>query len=168
MLRSVAFSVLFVLAATPALALADTVATSVTVENPLVGLYTQLISLLQQEIALIENPQTASNSNTSTSTSLSIYPSSGVAPLFVTFVVNNPTGTESINYGNGHTTGTNGCVKNDLGWCILTGPVANEYQIPGTYTVTLYRHLSSTTVEVSSTSTVEALLPSATLYDPNQ
>lgn len=168
MIRRIAIGFAFMLLAAPALALADTVATSVTVENPLVGLYTQLISLLQQEIALLENPQTASNSNTSTSTSLSIYPTTGVAPLFATFVVNDPTGTESINFGNGGTTGTQGCTKNALGWCDLTAPVPHEYQIPGNYTVTLYRHLSSTTIEVLSTSTVEALLPSATLYDPNQ
>ncbi len=133
-------------------------ATTLPTDNQLVALYTQIINLLEQEIPLLQNP---------TQTYLSIYPTSGPAPLFVTFLVNNPTGYESIGYGDGHTTGSDGCVKNVQGWCDLTKPVAHQYLIPGIYTVLLYRHTSSTTVEYLSTSTVDAMLPSASQYDPS-
>ena len=156
MLKRLALILSIILFASPALAFADTPTTN---DSQLVSLYTQLISLLQQEITLLAHPAQAY---------LSIYPASGVAPLFVTFIVNNPSGAESIYYGDGHTTGSDGCVKNAQGWCDLSNPVAHMYQLPGTYTVTLYKHATADQLELLSTSTIQVVAPSATQYDPNR
>ena len=101
----------------------------------------QLIQILQQELGM------------SGTGALSISPASGPAPLTTTFTVNNPTGTEAIDFGDGHSTGSNGCVKNAQGFCDLSKPVPHTYQLPGSYKVTLYRGANGA-AEVVTTQTV--------------
>ena len=81
---------------------------------------------------------------------LGILPASGPAPLTTTFTVNNPTGTEAIDFGDGHSTGSNGCVKNAQGFCDLSKPVLHTYQLPGSYKVTLYRGANAAAVVVTT------------------
>ena len=152
-----------IMVASPAFAFATT---STDNTSQLVSLYTRLIQLLQKELVLLQNPggvvvnPIQNPPQSATTTSLSIYPHTGVAPLFVTFIVNNPTDYESISFGNGPTTGSNGCPRNTEGWCDLTKPVANKYPVPGIYTVLLYQHTSSTTIQNISTSTITVTAPS--------
>ncbi len=136
-----------VLLLTPVFAAADTNSANAA---QLVPLYTQLVALLEQEIGLLQNPGHAS---------LSIWPSSGVAPLMVTFILNDSSGTEAIDFGDGHSTGSNGCLKNAQGWCDLSKPIGHTYEFPGTYTVTLYDHPSATSINTISTSTITATGP---------
>lgn len=93
----------------------------------LIALYQQLIQILQQELGILQGG------------SLTISPSSGPAPFTAAFTINNPTGTEAIDFGDGHSTGSNGCAKNSQGFCDLSKPVSHTYQFPGSYKVTLYR-----------------------------
>lgn len=78
----------------------------------------------------------------------------GTAPAVTLFVVNNPSGTESIIFGDGTSSGSNGCIKNTQGWCDFSQPVWHTYKYPGTYTVSLYAHYSPGTYQLLSTSTV--------------
>jgi len=93
----------------------------------LIALYQQLVQILQQELGILE------------SNALTISPSSGPAPFTATFTLNNPTGTEAIDFGDGHSTGSNGCAKNSQGFCDLSKPITHTYQFPGMYKVTLFR-----------------------------
>ncbi len=146
MKRKIALVLSILLFAAPVLAAADSGAGN----TQLTLLYTQLINLLQQELALLQNPTTPS---------LSIMPAYGAAPLPVIFTLSNPTGTEAIDYGDGHSSGSNGCLRNAQNWCDLSQSVAHTYQYPGTYKVTLYGHPSSTLVQVLSTATVVVTKP---------
>ena len=76
------------------------------------------------------------------------------APAFMLFDVQNPSGTESIDFGDGHMTGSNGCVKNAQGWCDLSHLIGHRYDYPGSYLVTLYAHYAPGTYEILSTTTV--------------
>jgi len=75
------------------------------------------------------------------------------APAFMLFIVHDPSGTESIDFGDGHRTGEN-CVFNALGWCDLSQIVGHRYDYPGQYTVRLYSHTSHETYQLLSTSSV--------------
>jgi hypothetical protein len=127
-----------ILFALPAAAFADSVSTNA----QLIALYTQLITVLRQELALLQAPSSAT---------LSVTPVSGPAPLTVIFTVNNPSGTEVIDFGDGHSSGSNGCVKNAEGWCDLSKPIEHTYQFSGVYTVALYRHKANTTQTLGTT-----------------
>jgi hypothetical protein len=147
MFKRIALACGIALLLAPVFAMADTSPAN----NPqLVALYTQLVQLLGQELALLQNPSQAS---------LSIWPSSGTVPLAATFMLDSPSGTEVIDFGDGHATGSNGCAKNALGWCDLSQPFGHTYQFPGAYLVTLYRHTSPTEVVALSTSTVTVTGP---------
>ena len=90
--------------------------------------------------------------------SLSIFPVFySKAPAFMLFSVNNPSGTESIIFGDGQSTGSRGCTKNALGWCDLSNIVGHRYDYPGTYLVSLYAHYSPGTYVLLSTTTVTVL-----------
>jgi hypothetical protein len=93
----------------------------------LIALYQQLIQILKQEVAILQNQ------------ALTIAPASGPAPLTATFTVTKPLGNESIDFGDGRSTGSSGCTKNSQGFCDLSKSVTHTYQFPGNYTVTLYR-----------------------------
>ena len=99
--------------------------------------------------------QTSTLSVTSAMASLSITPLFfGMAPAVTMFVVHDPSGTEAIDFGDGYSSGSNGCTKNSAGWCDFSQPVWHTYQVPGTYTVSLYAHYQPRTYQLLSTSTV--------------
>ena len=79
------------------------------------------------------------------------------APAFMIFTLKNPSGTESIDFGDGQSTGTVGCTKNALGWCDLSGYVFHRYAYPGRYIASLYAHYSPKTYTLLSTSTITVL-----------
>jgi hypothetical protein len=120
----------------PAAAFADS--------GQLTALYQQLIQLLQQELSILQNQM------------LTIAPASGPAPLTSMFTVNKPNGTESIDFGDGHATGSSGCPRNSQGYCDLSKPITHTYQFPGSYKVTLYRGADpGATVVTTETVTVK-------------
>jgi len=128
--------------------LAFPIVASAEVTTDLTSLYTQLISLLKQEILLLQQQKHPS---------LTILQPSSAAPSTVVFTVNDRTGTEAIDFGDGHSTGSNGCPKNVFGFCDLFNSLSHVYYIPGAYRVTLYnrvgdvqRTVSSTTVQVTA------------------
>ena len=123
MLKKIAIGVGVVVFAMPILAAADT-----DMQTKLVNLYQQLIQLLQQELTFLQNKHA----------SMTITPSSGAAPLIVTFTVSNTAGDENIDFGDGHSVGSSGCAKNAQNWCDLSKPVMHTYQLPGMYTVKLF------------------------------
>lgn len=99
--------------------------------------------------------QTATLTMTSAQASLSVTPLFfGMAPAVTMFVVHDPSGTEAIDFGDGYSSGTNGCIKNSAGWCDFSEPTWHTYQFPGTYTVSLYAHYQPHTYQLLSTSTV--------------
>lgn len=116
--------------AVPLFASAEMTSGSMTLE----GLYTQLIALLNQELTLLK---ASAASAPATAASLSISPNTGPAPLMVTYTVTNPEGDESLDYGDGHSTGSMGCTRNEKGFCLFTSPVNHYYQLPGTYKISL-------------------------------
>ena len=129
---------------TPFMAAAQTTTTST--ESQLVPLYLQLIEDLKEELMVLVPPGHAW---------LSIIPVYAHVPAYVSFVVQNPSGTEAIDFGDGHSTGSNGCTKNAQGWCELSGIISHSYDTPANYVVSLYDHvgnvqhlLSTTTITV--------------------
>lgn len=155
MFKRIALMFAFVLCIMPSFAFAADSAHT----RQLISLHKQLITLLQREVALMQDPSY---------TYLSIFPTSGVVPLFTTFIVHHPSGTEGINFGDGHTTGTIGCAKNARGWCDLSNPVAHVYQFPGDYVVDLFKHISIDQVQIVSTHTISIVAATSTRYNPNQ
>jgi hypothetical protein len=115
----------------------------------LVALYTQLVQLLQQELSFLQSAPHPS---------VSVMPLSGPAPLVVTFVVGNRSGTEALDFGDGHSSGSSGCSKNAGGYCDLSQPIVHTYQLPGTYMVSLYDAVSGTS-KIVSTMTVRVKAP---------
>jgi hypothetical protein len=79
------------------------------------------------------------------------------APAFMIFTLHNPSGTESVDFGDGQSTGTQGCTKNALGWCDLSGFTFHRYDYPGRYTATLYAHYAPKTYTLLSTTTITVL-----------
>lgn len=122
MLTAIAF-------ATPMVAMADT-------NTQLVSLYQQLIGLLTQELALLK----AQASQAPHSAPIAIDAPQGKAPYTALFTLGTLDGTEAVDFGDGHSTGSNGCTTNAGGYCDLKHEIVHTYQLPGTYTVTLYRH----------------------------
>lgn len=106
----------------------------------LIALYQQLVQILEQELGILQNE------------ALTIDPSTGPAPLTSTFTIPHPTGTEAIDFGDGHSTGSSGCKTNAQGFCDLSQPVSHTYQFPGSYKVSLYR---GTDVVMTKTVTVK-------------
>ncbi len=119
MKKTIAGVIAVVALAVPVAAFAD--------NGQLIALYQQLIQILQKELGILQQGL------------LTISPQSGPAPFTATFTVNNPLGTEAIDFGDGHSTGSSGCVKNTQGFCDLSKPVQHTYTLPGTYKVSLYR-----------------------------
>ena len=112
------------LVAAPLFACADTQS------DRLNALYAQLVPLLKEELAMLQpTPR------------LIITPSSGQMPLSVTMTLASSTQTEAIDFGDGHSSGSNGCNRNSIGFCDLSQPIQHTYAYPGTYTVTLYKHI---------------------------
>jgi hypothetical protein len=138
MLKKIAIGIGIVVFAMPVFASAA-VATGNT--DKLVALYTQLVQLLQQELAYLQGKSHSS---------VSAIPSSGAAPLSVVFTVSNSSGTEALDFGDGHSTGSGGCTKNAGGYCDLSHPITHTYQLPGAYTVSLYDALSGTSKVVQT------------------
>ena len=137
MLKKLAIGAGIVVFAVPVFATADIGGSS----TQLISLYTQLIQLLQQELTWLQNNK------------LSIAPLSGSAPLTSVFTLNTQTGTEAIDFGDGHSTGSSGCVKNAGGYCDLSKPVSHTYALPGTYKVSVYQSINGTS-KVIGTQTV--------------
>lgn len=95
------------------------------------SLYTQLIALLTRQLELLKNAGPSQ---------LVIASPRGTAPYAALITLPELDGTEAVDFGDGHSTGSNGCAKNARGYCDLKHDIAHTYQYPGTYTVTLYRH----------------------------
>ena len=72
---------------------------------------------------------------------LSVISSYGIAPFTTLFALDGLTGTESISFGDGKTTGSDGCTKNVAGWCNLPAIVGHTYAYPALYKVDLYNHV---------------------------
>ena len=113
--------------------------------DQLTPLYLQLIQLLREELMLLQSPGHAW---------LSVSPVYGPLPLYAMMTVHNPSGTESIEFGDGSYTGQQGCEKNAAGWCDLSNPVFHRYDTPATYVVSLYEHPTPSTFRLLSTTTV--------------
>jgi hypothetical protein len=131
----------------------------------LISLYQQLIVLLQQELNVMQGtvPTTSTTGTVPKSTGLlSLAHSSGTAPLTVSYTLSNLNGTEALDYGDGHSSGSNGCVKNSQGNCDLTKGTTHTYVYPGTYTVTLYDHGTDLHVVSTQKVTVSPAAVSAT------
>jgi hypothetical protein len=123
--------------------------------SQLESLYTKLIALLTQELQLLKQAQSAQ-----TGPQLVIDSPHGTAPYSALISLPHLDGTEAVDFGDGHSTGSNGCVRNAGGYCDLKHDLAHTYQYPGTYTVTLYRHPAGqkdATIVTKATITVEAL-----------
>jgi hypothetical protein len=133
MKKKLAIGFAAIVLAIPVIAAADT-----TVQSQLISLYQQLIQLLQHEITFL------------TQNTLSVSPASGTAPLSVTFTLAKSYGNESIDFGDGHSTGSSGCATNSQGFCDLTKPVSHTYTFPGSYKVTLYRGADPKAVVVTT------------------
>ena len=124
----------------PALAAAETVQ-----NDKLISLYSQLVQLLQTQLDLLKSlPQPT----------LDISPTTGKAPLEVVFTLLNGRGTEAIDYGDGYTSGINGCARNALGWCDLSLSKIHTYALPVTYTATLYMHPTPSTLKALGTTKI--------------
>jgi hypothetical protein len=147
-MKKIAFMVCAVLFMSPAFVSADTGKT-----EQLVALYTKLIQVLQQQIILLQQIE-AEKVPLSGHATLTITPETGVAPFVMTFILSGANGTEAVDFGDGHSTGSNGCKRNTKGWCDLSAPFFHMYQLPGTYTVTLYDHPTRTTNSVVSKKSV--------------
>lgn len=129
--------------ALPALASADTT-------SQLTSLYQEVISVLERELQLL-----------SPDPSLSIEPASGTVPFTTVFTLHGKTGTEAVDFGDGHSTGSNGCVLNALGFCDLGDQLVHTYHYPATYVVTLYRYLGNEPIVVSTSSVAVSLATSS-------
>ena len=129
-----------------------------TANTQLVSLYTKLVELLKQELIILQSQsQSKSQESLTGRATLSISPNNGVVPLAVVFTLTNKNATESIDFGDGHSTGSAGCVRNAKNWCDLPDNIPHTYSYPGNYKVTLYDHpikdsrvILTTTVSVSS------------------
>ena len=150
MFKKIAVGVSVLVFAVPVFTFADA-----NTDAQLISLYTKLIELLKQELALLQaQPQTQTPTGAA---SLSISPNSGSAPLDVTFTLSNKTGTEALDFGDGHSTGSAGCARNAKGYCDLQDRVLHTYSYPGIYKVILYDHptkdarvVSTATITVSN------------------
>jgi hypothetical protein len=147
MVKRIVLAVSILLFAAPVWASADTGAA----DAQLIALYTELIALLQKELTILQNPSEPS---------LVVAPTSGMVPLQVSYTITNTSGTEAIDFGDGHSSGSNGCAKNAQGYCDLSQPIAHLYQFPGTYTVTLYNHQNNKTKIVSTAKVIVGALTS--------
>ncbi|MBI5470256.1 hypothetical protein HY968_02955 [Candidatus Kaiserbacteria bacterium] len=146
MLKRIAIGFGIVVFAVPVFASAAVVTGN---SDQLIALYTKLVQLLQQELSFLQNKPHAS---------VSVAPSSGPAPLSVVFTVGNRSETEALDFGDGHSTGSNGCKKNQGGYCDLSQPISHTYQLPGSYTAKLYDS-SSGEAKVVQTMTVSVNAP---------
>ena len=128
MLKKMAIGVGLVVLSVPIIAVADT-----SVQDRLVSLYQQLVQILTQELAMLRaEPVQGSHA------SMVVTPATGTAPFSVTITIANMAGDESVVYGDGHSVGSSGCAKNSKGFCDLSRPLTHSYQLPGSYTVSLY------------------------------
>lgn len=112
----------------------------------LIPLYKQLVQVLEKELLVY--------SDAGRHATLSIEHATGTAPYAARFAVVNPSGTEAIDFGDGLATGSRGCPRNIFNACDLSQPITHTYSFPGTYTVTLYSNLASSTQLLSTTSLV--------------
>ncbi len=137
MKKYIASIVTGVLLFSPAFAAADT-------QSELTSIYAQLISLLRRQVELLQESKRPT---------LSILSTTGTAPFTAIFTAHDRTGTESIDFGDGVSTGIQGCVKNVFGWCDLSSSVSHVYRTPATYTVFFYSHIKGG-VQTLSTNTI--------------
>ena len=122
-------------------------ADAVSHDTQFVAIYSQLVQLLQKELLLLQS-QPVSHASLDFSTS------TGKAPLLVFFTLHNGNGTEAIDYGDGHSSGSNGCARNSQGWCDFSVAKTHTYELPGTYKVTVYSHPTPKTLKVENMYTV--------------
>lgn len=106
--------------------------------SQLIALYQQLVQILQMQLGILQSQV------------LTIDPNNGNAPFTATFTLNNQTGTEAIDFGDGHSTGSSGCPTNAKGYCDLSKPVTHTYQFPGAYKVSVYRGPADTAVVIAT------------------
>ena len=118
--------------ASPTVAAAET-------DTQLVSLYQQLIGILTQELTLLKKASETATTQPAPAP-ISIDAPHGTAPYIALISLGTLDGTEAVDFGDGHSTGSGGCVKNARGYCDLKHQMVHTYQFPGTYTVTLYRH----------------------------
>jgi hypothetical protein len=146
MLKRIAIGVGIVVLSMPIIAAADT-----SVQTQLVSLYQQLVQILTQELAMLRAQPVQGNH-----ASMTVSTTTGTAPLNIMVSVSGLAGDESLVYGDGHSAGSSGCAKNNQGFCDLTKSMTHTYQLPGTYTVTLYdkgqglRQLQTQTITVTA------------------
>ena len=126
----------------PVVAAADTNA-------QLISLYQQLVAVLSQQLQLLTAQPAGA-----TLPVLSIESPEGTAPYAVLFALSTTTGRDAVDFGDGHSTWTDGCAARAAnGWCPVRTELAHTYFFAGTYTVRLFSQdpktpIATTTVRV--------------------
>ena len=121
-----------------------------------VAIFTCLVSFLPLAVSAMQVPRAAEiaplvqqlnvvlnkiNALNTSRAHLSVISSYGTAPFTTLFALDGLIGTESISFGDGKTTGSDGCTKNVAGWCNLPAIVGHTYAYPALYKVDLYNHV---------------------------
>lgn len=101
----------------------------------LIPLYQQLVALLTQELSLLQAQKDQAGEP-----KIEIDSPSGKAPYTVLIHLPSLNGTEALDFGDGHSTGSNGCILNAGGYCDLAHDLVHTYLYPGSYSLTLFRH----------------------------
>lgn len=109
------------------------VAASAATADQVIPLYRELIVLLTKQLELLQAPPVAALPT------LSIESPEGTAPYAVLFELSTTTGRDAVDFGDGHSTWTDGCsVRLANGWCPVRTEIAHTYAYPGTYVVRLF------------------------------
>ena len=125
------------------------VSAAASTDAQLISLYQQLVAVLSQQLQLLTAQPAGA-----TLPVLSIESPEGTAPYAVLFALSTTTGRDAVDFGDGHSTWTDGCAARAAnGWCPVRTELAHTYFFAGTYTVRLFSQdpktpIATTTVRV--------------------